>query len=74
MRLFESLFGRGERHCVEVHDVRPTPDDPDPFAPYFAALCECGWLDVAHASEATARAAAHLHDVNVVKGLKRPLG
>jgi len=59
---------------VEVHDVRPLPGDPEPFARYFAAVCECGWLDVGQSSEAGARAAALSHHANVDPELKRPLG
>jgi hypothetical protein len=33
----------GEHH-VEVHDVRPLPDEKDRYEPYFIALCDCGWV------------------------------
>ena len=74
MGLIRRFLGQSESHVVEVLDTRPPLDEPDAFEPYFAAVCECGWADPEHTTEAGARAAALAHDSNVVPGARRPVG
>jgi hypothetical protein len=69
-----NLFASKPECSVEIHDVRPLPDGSEPFEPYFAALCVCGWVDVPHDTEGQARAAALEHTAKVEPGLKRPVG
>ena len=69
------FFGlQPKQHSVEVHDVRPLADEESPFAPYFAAICDCGWVDAPLESEAEARASATAHSAKVAPDLKRPIG
>lgn len=69
-------------HEVEILDVRPAPDDPKPYPPYFVAVCAapgCGWVsDVVDqaegdGSERAVRELAARHSSHVV-GPRRPVG
>ena len=73
MGFLEAMGLRRRQHWVEVHDVRPIPDDRHQFDPYFAAICECGWVDAPLDSEGAARTSAAEHSPTVYPDLKRPL-
>jgi len=65
---------RPEEHRVEVHDVRPLPDEQDPYEPYCIAICECGWVGEAFASSGEAFEEARKHSPLVADQLRRPVG
>jgi hypothetical protein len=70
-------------HVVEILDVRPPPEERDPYEPYFLAVCgadDCGWVsapigrDAAHPDpEQSVRAEAATHS-STMTGPRRPLG
>ena len=66
--------GRDAHHEAVVHDVRPPPEEPGEYEPYFIAICSCDWVAEARASEAEARRDAAGHTSNVREAVKRPLG
>jgi hypothetical protein len=70
-------------HEVEVFDVRPPPEKPDDYPPYFVAICsddECDWMSDPVGSEddadpeATVRRQAAEHSDLVAKATRRPVG
>jgi hypothetical protein len=70
-------------HEVEVLDVRPPPEKPDDYPPYFVAICsddECGWMSdpVGYEQdpdpEADVRRQAAEHSDRVAKETRRPVG
>jgi hypothetical protein len=70
-------------HEVEVHDVRPPPDKPDSYTPYFVAICsdaECDWMsdpvgyDRDPNPEAAVRRQAAEHSDRIAEGTRRPVG
>jgi hypothetical protein len=70
-------------HEVEVFDVRPPPEKPDDYPPYFVAICsddECDWMSDPVGSEddadpeATVRRQAAEHSDRVAKATRRPVG
>ena len=71
------------KHVVEVLDVRPPPDERQPYDPYFVAVCsadDCGWSsdpigrDEAHPDpERSVREQASRHS-STITGPRRPLG
>jgi hypothetical protein len=64
-----------KQHRVAVYDTRPKPGDPDPFAPYYVAMCECGWMGDAHESSEPAFSDAYGHAADAVStAIIRPLG
>ena len=65
---------RKEEHNVEVHDVRPSPDRPEDFEPYFVALCDCDWMGDIRSSSEEAFRDAHGHSPNVSEDVQRPVG
>jgi hypothetical protein len=71
VRFFKS---KPKHHQVAVHDTRPMPDDPEPFEPYFVAICACGWLGETRQSSEEAFRDAHDHDTNVSEEIVRPVG
>jgi hypothetical protein len=70
-------------HMVEVLDVRPPPEERNPYDPYFVAVCtadDCGWMsdpigrDEAHPDpEREVREQASRHS-STITGPRRPLG
>jgi hypothetical protein len=70
-------------HVVEVLDVRPPPNEKQPYEPYFMAVCsadDCGWSsdpvgrDEAHPDpERCVREQASQHS-STITGPRRPLG
>jgi hypothetical protein len=55
------IWDRGPiKHSAWVATTQPAGE-----ARYYAAFCDCGWMDVPHDSEASARAAATAHTPNV---------
>jgi hypothetical protein len=67
MGLFDR-FKKPKVHKVTVNFVQ-APDT----APYFVAICECGWLGDIHDIEQPAFADAKAHHSNVVPEVQRPL-
>lgn len=63
-----------KEHNVEVHDVRPSPDQPEDFEPYFVALCDCDWFGDIRSSSEEAFRDAHRHSLNVSEDVRRPVG
>jgi hypothetical protein len=70
-------------HEVEVFDVRPPPEKPDDYPPYFVAICaddECDWMSdpVGYEDdpdpEANVRRQAAEHSDRVAKATRRPVG
>jgi hypothetical protein len=70
-------------HEVEVLDVRPPPDKPGSYAPYFVAICsdaECDWMSDPIGEErdpdpeAAVRRQAAEHSDRVAEGTRRPVG
>jgi hypothetical protein len=70
-------------HEVEVLDVRPPPEKPDDYSPYFVAICsddECNWMSdpVGHGQdpdpETNVRRQAAEHSDRVAKQTRRPVG
>jgi hypothetical protein len=70
-------------HEVEVFDVRPPPEKPDDYPPYFVAICsddECDWMSdpVGYEDdsdpEAKVRRQAAEHSDRVAKATRRPVG
>ena len=70
-------------HEVEVLDVRPPPDKPGSYTPYFVAMCtddECDWRSdpVGYERdpdpEAKVRRQAAEHSDRVATGTRRPVG
>jgi hypothetical protein len=50
-----------KQHRVAVYDTRPLPDEPDPYEPYFIAICDCGWVGAPHDTSEPASAEAYDH-------------
>jgi hypothetical protein len=79
-RVFRQSRSRstGGAHIVEVHDVRPLPNERRPWDPYFVALCTCDCPPRPRDTEAAARADAHEHASKtggcVQPELRRPVG
>ncbi len=71
MRLFRRF---AKEHRVEVQDVRPLPDEPDRFEPYFIALCDCGWVGEGFSTSAEAFEDARRHSPLVSEEIRRPVG
>jgi hypothetical protein len=67
-------FFKPKQHRVAVYDTRPFPDDPEPFEPYFVAICECDWIGSTRESAEEAFKDAYDHDTNVAEGIVRPVG
>ena len=70
-------------HEVEVLDVRPPPEKPDDYPPYFVAICsddECDWrsdpVGYEHDPdpEANVRRQAAEHSDRIAKQTRRPVG
>ncbi|MDQ1713637.1 MAG: hypothetical protein QOE45_3087 [Frankiaceae bacterium] len=59
---------------VTILDVRPGPEEPDPWIPYFAATCNCGWIGTSFVTEAEARFEASRHAPGIDPVVERPLG
>ena len=70
-------------HVVEILDVRPPPEEGEPYEPYFLAVCsadDCSWVsapvgrDEAHPDpEQSVRDEARTHSATMT-GPRRPLG
>jgi hypothetical protein len=56
------------KHAVEIHCVRG-----ESVETYFAAMCDCGWVDVPLDDERQARESALRHSPNVDPEVKYPL-
>ena len=63
-----------KEHNAEVHDVRPDPNLPEDFEPYFVALCDCGWFGDTRPSAEEAFRDAYGHSETVAQDVKRPVG
>ena len=61
-------------HAAWVSDVRPLPEEPDDFEPYYIALCECDWFGEPRDSAEDARRDAEAHTANVRPEVERPVG
>ena len=61
-------------HRVEVHDVRPLPDEKDPYDPYHVAICDCGWVGDAVGTSGEAFEQARAHSSVVSDEVRRPVG
>ena len=62
-------------HLVKIYDVRPLPDDPKPYDPYFVAICACDWTGTpCDSADDAIRDAQKHHSKNIQPELVRPLG
>jgi hypothetical protein len=64
---------RPGHYAVTILDVRPGPEEPDPWIPYYAATCACGWVGTSFVTEEEARAEAAGHAPGVDPVIERPL-
>jgi hypothetical protein len=59
---------------VSILYVRPGPDEPDPWLPYYCATCACGWVGAQVPDEEAARTDAWLHSPGAEPVVTRPAG
>jgi hypothetical protein len=60
--------------AVTLLHVVPGPAEPDPWIPYWAATCECGWVGESYVTETEARADALAHAPGVDPVVQRVSG
>lgn len=64
---------RPGHYAVTILHVRPGPEEPDPWIPYYAATCACGWVGTSVITEDEARAEAAYHAPGIDPVIERPL-